>query len=145
MVSRTVATLVMALLPIAAGLLFPQPRVIPAPFNLLGLLLLAGGVALVLWTWWTMKASGTTLSPTEASRCLVTSGPFRVSRNPMYLGTLLAVIGECAVVGSLIGFVFPVIYFVGIDRFVESREEAAMSRQFDDAYSQYKRRVRRWL
>ena len=143
--TRTLGTLLMVLLPVAVGLLLPQPVLVPAPFNLLGILLLTGGVALVLWTWSFMKAAATTLRPGEQSSFLLTSGPFRISRNPMYLGALLAVLGESVLMGSLASLLIPVGYFVGVDQFVARYEEIPMAAQFGDAYHEYARRVRRWL
>jgi protein-S-isoprenylcysteine O-methyltransferase Ste14 len=92
-----------------------------------------------------MKAAGTTLTPGARSSALVQSGPFRVSRNPMYLGALLAVVGECLLVGSVVSLFVFLLYFVALDRFVATREEPALQRQFGSLYQEYRRRVRRWL
>jgi protein-S-isoprenylcysteine O-methyltransferase Ste14 len=111
----------------------------------LGIPLLIAGLCLVMRTWWVMKAAGTTLKPGETSAALVTSGPFRFSRNPMYLGALAAVVGESVLTGALVAFIFPVVYFVATDRFVASHEEVALAEQFGDSYREYRRHVRRWL
>jgi protein-S-isoprenylcysteine O-methyltransferase Ste14 len=85
------------------------------------------------------------LKPGEASASLVTSGPFSWSRNPMYLGALVAVVAECVWSAASPRSYFSVVYFVAVDRFVASHEEVALAEQFGDTYLRYTRRVRRWL
>ncbi len=142
---KIAGTALLASLPVAAGKLAPRPALVPAPLNLLGGPLLVGGLALATWSISVMRAAGTTLRLDEAPASVVTSGPFRASRNPLYLGALVAVLGECMLVGSLASFLFPVAYFVGLDRIVVPREEAALAHRFGDTYREYCSRVRRWL
>ena len=89
----------------------------------------------------------TTLDPMhpDKARSLVTSGVFRLSRNPMYLGFLLALLGGVAWAANALALL-PVLAFVlYLTRFQIIPEERWMQRQFGDAYALYRSRTRRWL
>jgi protein-S-isoprenylcysteine O-methyltransferase Ste14 len=75
----------------------------------------------------------------------VTSGPFRFSRNPMYLGMLSWLIGLAVLLGSLIVFLFPILFFLLANFLVIPLEERDMKRIFKERFIEYKRRVRRWF
>jgi protein-S-isoprenylcysteine O-methyltransferase Ste14 len=141
---RTGVVVVLLGLPISVDLLWPSPA-IPSPYNFLGLLAILTGLGVMFWAWTLFKARGTTLRYEIASATLVTSGPFRVSRNPMYLGAVAAFAGLCVLLGSAAGFVCPLLYLVAIDRLMVRREEQSLERQFGAQYTEYRRRVRRWL
>jgi protein-S-isoprenylcysteine O-methyltransferase Ste14 len=87
----------------------------------------------------------TTLRPYEQPSVLVTDGLHRVSRNPMYVGLLLSLVGAWIMLGSLSpGLALPSLYWVLRYRFI-AYEEYAMESRFGEAYQAYRRRVRRWL
>jgi protein-S-isoprenylcysteine O-methyltransferase Ste14 len=132
-------------LPVVARLLVPSPVVVPDPWNYLGIPVLVAGLGFMFWAWSLFKARGTTLRLAEQTAGLITSGPYRFSRNPMYAGALVAVVGVCMLLGSASGFVFPVLYFLVIDVFMVRPEERMLLRQFGEQYAAYTRRVRRWL
>jgi protein-S-isoprenylcysteine O-methyltransferase Ste14 len=76
---------------------------------------------------------------------LVASGPFRFTRNPMYLGLVVIGVGAALVAGTWLMWLVPVIGFV-LDEFVIIPfEERSMERAYGDAFRAYKARVRRWL
>jgi hypothetical protein len=76
---------------------------------------------------------------------LITSGIFRFTRNPMYLGMTLILFGVSICVGSLTTFVSPVVFFlISEGRFVPPKE-AVMENLFGEEYLEYKRRVERWV
>jgi protein-S-isoprenylcysteine O-methyltransferase Ste14 len=84
------------------------------------------------------------LRPANASS-LVTSGIYRFSRNPMYLGLLLVLIGWALRLSSLPALAGPLIFLLYIRRFQIAPEEEALAARFGKAYSEYTARVRRWL
>lgn len=89
----------------------------------------------------------TTISPLkpETTTALVTSGIYACTRNPMYLGMLLALVGWAMYLNSLLAFVGPVVFALYIQRFQIVPEERVLLTLFGDAYDQYRRRVRRWV
>lgn len=89
--------------------------------------------------------SGTPVPPNRPIQTLMTSGPFRFSRNPLYL-VLASVHGGIALVSGLgwILVTLPVILLI-VRFYVIAREEAYLTRRFGEAYLNYKIRVRRWL
>jgi protein-S-isoprenylcysteine O-methyltransferase Ste14 len=108
---------------------------------------LAAGVGLMAAAVASFVTANTTINPLKPSRAsrLVTSGVFRLSRNPIYLGDLLALVaiavwlGQAANIALLAGFVWY------IDRFQIRPEERALSTLFGAEYAAYCARVRRWL
>lgn len=87
----------------------------------------------------------TTIVPHHAVSTMVTSGPYRVTRNPMYVGLTTAYLGASLVIGSWWPSVaLPAIVAV-VDRLVIAREEAYLRTRFGAAYDDFFRRTRRWL
>lgn len=84
------------------------------------------------------------LRPHAASQ-LVTDGPYRISRNPMYVGHSLVLAGWAIALAHPLAFMAPIAYVVWIDRLQIPSEEAALAARFPEAFATYTRRVRRWL
>lgn len=91
--------------------------------------------------------SRTTVNPLHPERAstLVTSGLYRVSRNPMYLGMACLLVAWCLYLGSLPGFLVMAGFVVLIENYQIKPEEVALERVFGEAYKAYKTRVRRWV
>lgn len=89
----------------------------------------------------------TTINPREpeAASSLVTSGIYRVTRNPMYLGLLLILVAWAAFLSSVWMAVGPLAFFLYIGRFQIAPEERVLLKLFGTKYSAYKTRVRRWV
>ena len=110
-----------------------------------------GGIVLVLGLGITIssarrfKRAGTPLRPFEESTAVVTTGMFQLTRNPMYLGMVLALTGIATMVGSLTAFA-PIPVFVAIiqTQFIV-HEERFMEGLFGEEYLAYKQSVRRWI
>jgi len=129
----------------AVHFLFPYLRIIESPWRYLGAAPLIIGVALNLWADKLFKRYATEVKPFRDSSALVLEGPFRFSRNPMYLGGLFIYIGVGILLGSLLPFlVIPVMFALVTSHFIVP-EEGDMERQFGDEYLVYKRKVRRWM
>ncbi|HSM14911.1 MAG TPA: isoprenylcysteine carboxylmethyltransferase family protein [Thermoanaerobaculia bacterium] len=110
-----------------------------------GLALLALGVALDVWSLGLFRRAGTSALPFLPASARVESGPYRFTRNPMYLGMTLSLAGVgLALNRGWILLAAPLAAAI-LDRYAIAREERYLERRFGDAYRDYKRRVRRWL
>jgi len=132
-------------LPILFHYLIPVRTLIPRPYSYLGAVVMALSLALSNWGSTTFRQAGAGFQLHSETPALVTSGPFRFSRNPMYVGMLIWLLGLAVLLGSLIAFVFPVLLFLLANFIVIPMEERELERSFGEPYLEYKRRVRRWL
>lgn len=125
--------------------LLPIARFIAPPFSYAGVALLLLGMLLAAVSAEAFRKAGTPVIPFEKSTVLVTSGFYRYTRNPMYLGLLLLLIGAALLFGT-VGALLPIPFFVWVieARFIRG-EERFLQEIFGDDYLEYKRRVRRWL
>lgn len=89
--------------------------------------------------------AGTPVSPYSPSTVLVTDGPYRISRNPGYLGMTLGYIGTALLAGAAWPLAMLPFVLLIVDRGVIAREERYLGRRFGRTYCDYKRRTRRWL
>lgn len=106
---------------------------------------IAAGLMLNIVSAGLFKKVDTPLIPFHKSTSLVIKGPFKVTRNPMYLGMVLFLVGVAIAFGSLLPFVvIPAFIFVIQNNFIAG-EEHFMEELFGDEYLEYKKRVRRWL
>jgi protein-S-isoprenylcysteine O-methyltransferase Ste14 len=110
-----------------------------------GLALLVAGGAFGVWGQTLMGAARTNVSPALPTTAIVTSGPFRISRNPLYLALNLLFLGLTVAINTYWGvvalaFLLPVLHYG-----VVLREERYLERKFGDGYLRYKARVRRYL
>ena len=107
--------------------------------------ILFAGILLTAWSMFEFQRHGTSLAHDTPTTALVTSGPFRFSRNPTYVGFVLLMLGFSLSFRSLwaLLLIAPVIF--AIQRFTVSREEAYLEQEFGEDYESYKTSVRRWL
>jgi protein-S-isoprenylcysteine O-methyltransferase Ste14 len=120
-------------------------RLVPAPFHLLGVAGVLAGAGLVARALRVFRRAGTTHVPGERPSALVESGPYRRTRNPMYLGIGLALLGLAALIGSWPFFLVPPAFALTVDRLFIPREERALDEAFGHRFRDYRRRVRRWM
>ena len=113
--------------------------------QLIGLLLVAGGVGLSFYAAAIFAARDTTKNPCALPTVLVSMMPYTFTRNPMYVGITIVLLGFAVFFGSPVMLAAPILFVVLIDRMVIPKEEDTMERQFGEHYRDYKRRVRRWL
>lgn len=112
----------------------------------LAIVLTVAGIFLAAWGRTAFAAAGTEIIPTSATnKKLVTSGPFRFTRNPMYLGLSVLTLGIALYAGTLPFFSIPILLFLLCNFVFIPFEEAKMQRQFNGQYTDYLRRVRRWI
>lgn len=144
-VSRMVEATILLVLPILLHLLVPLKTLVPKPFGYVGTALMLLGLALSIWAASTFRSAGTGFRLHGETSALATSGPFRMSRNPMYLAMLIWLAGLAVLLGSLVAFLFPIILLLVANFLMIPMEERNMERAFGAPYVEYKRRVRRWL
>lgn len=106
-------------------------------------LLLSG--ALARWAFVTMKKQGTSANPRKQSEVLTTEGPFKLSRNPIYVAMTGLYFGIALLGNSLWPFLFLVPLLATMHWGVVLREERYLAQRFGKAYLGYKSRTRRWL
>ncbi|HEU0200846.1 MAG TPA: isoprenylcysteine carboxylmethyltransferase family protein [Burkholderiaceae bacterium] len=125
--------------------LAPLARFIEAPYSYLGFGLLLGGLGIAGTAVRAFSKAGTPLVPFERSTALVTHGAYRFTRNPMYLGMVLVLIGVALLFGTL-STLLPIPAFIWIiqSNFIRG-EERFLEEIFGDRYLNYKRCVRRWI
>jgi len=115
--------------------------------NVLGYALIALGLAMdivALLAFSKAKTSVTPLAPEKASQ-LVTSGLYRITRNPMYLGLLLILTGIAVLLGSPVNILVLVGFVAYITQFQIKPEEERLEQMFGEDFRTFKQRVRRWL
>ena len=109
-----------------------------------GVLVVAGVVLLASFNT-SFARKGTAVEPWKPTTAIVTTGPYRFTRNPAYLGMALVYIG-IAVMSQALWVLVPLPFVLAvIDRGVIAREERYLERKFGQEYLDYKRRARRWL
>ncbi len=136
------------LLGVGAGFVLPFPS-LPyswqTPLRLAAILPLAFGMALMVSALGLFRRHATTTVPFETPRQLVLSGPYRLTRNPMYVGLIAAYLGVAAAQLRLWPVVFLPAVVLYLQRVVIPMEEASLTQAFGDQYREYCHRVRRWL
>ena len=128
-----------------AKALFPA-GFLPRPVaRLLGLPLVGGGLILFLSSLRAMRGAGTDVRPDKPTSSLVVEGPYRFTRNPIYLGFTLFYGGITALANSLPSALLLPLVLAVMRRGVIEREERYLERIFGEEYVRYKARVRRWI
>jgi protein-S-isoprenylcysteine O-methyltransferase Ste14 len=137
-------------LAVIAGLaldwLMPLPF-LPAdvPAGGLGVLVFVVALALATWAIVTMTKTGSNVPTNRPTTTIVESGPYRFTRNPIYLGMFGGLIG-LAIAFDTLWLLLMLVPFALVIRYgVVAREEAYLERKFGDLYRGYRLRVRRWL
>ena len=148
------ATLILPPAPYAAALLggwWLDRNVQALPLDLgaatrpLGWLLVGVGLALFGWTLATFWRHRTAVNPYKAASSLCTGGPFRFSRNPIYVGDWFILTGAALLLGTAWPLLFAPLIWALLRYGVIRHEEAHLEAKFGDAYRAYKARVGRWI
>jgi protein-S-isoprenylcysteine O-methyltransferase Ste14 len=144
-IARTLGAAILLGLPILSHYLLPIMPIVPKPYTYLGIALMLLGLALGILSAMTFRRIGASFHLHGKSSTLATSGPFRISRNPMYLSMLIWLAGLAGFLGSLSTFLFPILLFLTANFMIIPLEEQDMEGVFGERYLEYKQRVRRWL
>ena len=125
--------------------LFPLPFAFPKILVWLGYLLILAGLGLAFSAAGQFMRVHTTLDPHGSTTEIITSGPYRFSRNPIYLSFVCLLIGFLFIFGSYWGLILSPVLMVSLSQLVIKHEETYLEKKFEDMYTSYKSRVRRWL
>jgi len=130
----------------AISWLLGWPKVPGFPLPKLGIALALIPWALPVWAVVVFRRAGTEITPTSpTNRALVVDGPYRYTRNPMYLGLVLVTLGIAVWIGAWPMLLAPIAVFATANWVHIPFEEAKMRRQFGVSYDDYVSRVRRWV
>lgn len=123
---------------------FSEMAVMKYPANLAGIVFILLGVFLVVKSWIYFKKNNTPEN-FENPSFFIKEGFYARARNPMYFGYLVILFGTALLTGNIIGFIFPVIFFLVMNYMFIPYEEETMERIFGQEYKDYKKRTRRWF
>ena len=130
----------------AANWVYPLPFLPPGIAHIeLGLIVILGAFLLVRWAIQTFRNARTNILTNQAALAIVSTGPFAYSRNPIYVGALVGLIGLAVAVNSLWFLVALVVVFFVLQFGVIAREEIYLAKKFGQTYLDYKAKVRPWL
>ena len=110
-----------------------------------GIALIVIGVVFGFWAVFLFRRANTGVVPFTAATFLVLRGPYRYTRNPMYVGMALVLLGSAVYLASLAPFLVLPLFILFINNRFILAEEAMLEEAFGEAYREYKARVRRWL
>jgi protein-S-isoprenylcysteine O-methyltransferase Ste14 len=128
---------------------FPIIQIIYSPYSYIGIVLLVLGLTVVYFSNKILIEQKTSIQPYDTPDKLVSNGTFRFSRNPIYLGMNLALLGISVLMGSLTAFLSPIIFW-GVMNFKiipmeEETMEKILEKTFGNSFTAYKSKVRRWI
>lgn len=110
-----------------------------------GRVLIGLGLGLMIWAALAFRQARTTIIPHEDPSALVATGPFRFSRNPIYLADLMILAGWCLTLGAPLALVLVVPLGWILERRFIRPEEARLATHLGQSYIEYRTRVRRWI
>ena len=110
-----------------------------------GRIVIVVGGLLMVWAQIVFRRHGTTTDHSKPTTALITGGPFRFSRNPIYLALILIFTGLSLAYGNGWGLIITVLFSIAIARFTIRPEEEHLAGKFEADYSRYRSSVRRWL
>ncbi len=103
------------------------------------------GFVLMMWSWLLFKKQHLAVCLPERTAHMINNGPYRFSRNPMYLGMVLMMLGLALYAGTLPFYLAAAVYFAGLNFVFCPYEELKLMNAFGNEYRQYRERVRRWF
>lgn len=142
---------VLLALAIAAAIVLGAQMPLPWPgqgdqaAHIAGLLSGAAGIVLMVYAVVTLRRHETTVMPHKTSTTLVTSGPYRLLRNPIYLGEVMAMFGLGELTANLWFVIMGVVFAIAVTGLQILPEERHLEARFGDDYRDYKSRSRRWI
>jgi len=128
-----------------ADYLFPQFRVIFGNYRNIGILILISGLLITFYSFYLFKKNKTPILPGHKPTFAVMEGTYKFTRNPMYLGVAIALLGAAVYFGNILSFLSPIIFFLIMNFKFVPLEEKIMENLFGEKYLTYKKKVRRWV
>ena len=123
----------------------PWPGVDDGPARVIGYGFGASGALLITWALMVFARFRANVWPTGAATTLLTSGPFRIWRNPIYMGEILLLLGAAQVFHNIWFVLAAAVFAVAVLKLAIVPEEAHLEAKFGDDYLRYKARSRRWF
>ena len=124
---------------------FPKFRFLDKPYNYIGLIIFFAGLSITFYCFCLFKKNKTPIIPGQKPKFMVAEGPYKLTRNPMYLGVTLALLGISIYIGNLLSLISPVFFFLIMNYVYIPFEEKLMENIFGKPYLGYKKKVRRWF
>ncbi|MES2933981.1 MAG: isoprenylcysteine carboxylmethyltransferase family protein [Pseudomonadota bacterium] len=137
--------LITAILMVAADYCFPMREILAPDVGRWGFLLIVSGIAMAMIARLQFARANTNIYTFDEPGTLLTNGIFAVSRNPMYLGFSLTLLGGALWLGSLSALLLWAGFVVITDRWYIAFEERAMRQKFGDDFDHYVAKTRRWF
>ncbi len=109
------------------------------------LLFAVAAIAVVTWSFVVFRKNRTSADPYSPATTIVKTGPFRISRNPFYLGVFAAYMAMILIIDSVFMIPLLVLMMAVLHFGVVLREEEYLEKKFGEEYLKYKREVRRWI
>ena len=125
--------------------LLPGPQLVVPPWTNVGLGLFVLGFLLILYCGGLFRRHGTSVRPGDISDALIIHGPYRWSRNPIYMAMGVMLVGSAVWFGTATAFLPLVGFFWIISSQFIAMEEQMLIDRFGDEYHDYRGKVRRWL
>jgi protein-S-isoprenylcysteine O-methyltransferase Ste14 len=125
--------------------LIPLPLAVPSIVKYIGFALVVIGFLFGLGAVIAFRRARTTLDPYHPVSSIVTSGVYSFSRNPIYFGFLLMVIGIPLNAGTYWGVILAPIFILLCNKLIIEHEEAYLEKKFGETYTRYRSHVRRWV
>jgi len=137
--------LALIILSIILHFTYPVGKIINYPINLLGIVGLVIGLYIALKGKNTFQKLGAPVIPGKKPKIIVREGLFKFTRNPMYLGFIIFLLGIAVLLGSIVALISPMVFFLIINFIFIPFEERLMERTFGKKYLEYKKQVRKWV
>ena len=128
-----------------ANRFIPFPIAVPPILKIVGEVLLIIGFLLGAGAMQQFRRARTTVLPHGSVSRIIDWGIFRITRNPIYLGFLLSLVGFSLYLETWWGVILAPLFVYLMNKYVIEHEEAYLESKFQDSYTGYKSRVRRWL
>ncbi len=126
-----------------ASYAFPQLNIIQGTYRNIGIFVFLIGISLLFWSFYMFKKNKTPIVPGQKPTFMVMEGPYKFTRNPMYVGVTFALLGASLYIGNLLSLLSPIIFFLIMNYYFVPFEEKLMENLFGKKYLNYKRSVRR--
>ena len=114
-------------------------------WRFVGLIPIVFGAYLNIYSDWLIKKHNTTIKPFEKPKSLIEEGPFRYSRNPIYMGMVLIILGGSLLSGSVLSLIVPIVFALILHFKYIIVEEDILANQFGINYKNYKSKVHCWI
>lgn len=125
--------------------LFPQFRFIFGIYKYIGVLVFIFGLSITFSSFYVFKKNKTPIMPGQKPTFMVAAGTYKFTRNPMYLGVTIALLGAAIYIGNLFSFFAPIIFLLIMNYYFVPFEEKLLEKIFGKQYLNYKKQVRRWI